>query len=115
MRRVFTGEEKADAVRQADECGVDRTITEALGLSNGSIGRWRAEGFGRKMVASSTGSVIERATSARTTYPALRCPSCADIFSIAGEPTNANRLRAWERHYEDSPDCLHSNLRRAQA
>jgi len=113
VRRIFTPEEKADIVRQADEAGVDRHIQQRHHLAQGTIGRWRREGYGRKLHTGSTGSVIERATNSRTTYPSLRCPSCADRFAIPGTPTNLNRLRAWERHYEDSPGCLVKNKRRA--
>jgi transposase-like protein len=107
-------EEKAEAVRLADETGSDREITRRLDLSQGAIARWRSEGFGRHMQTGSTGSPIEKVADPRTAHPSLRCPSCAAKFQIPGEATNVNRLRAWERHYEDSPECLARNLRRAQ-
>ena len=96
----------------ADEAGNDRQIQLQLNLAQGIIGRWRREGYGRRMETGSTGSPIERATNSRTEHPCLRCPACSRLFEIPGDATNLNRLRAWERHYEDSPGCLEDNKRR---
>jgi transposase-like protein len=112
IRRIFRPDEKAEAVRMADEAGNDRQIQLQLNLAQGIIGRWRREGYGRRMETGSTGSPIERATNSRTEHPCLRCPACSRLFEIPGEATNLNRLRAWERHYEDSPECLEANKRR---
>jgi len=113
IRRIFRPEEKAEAVRMADECGNDRAIVTQLNLCQGSIGRWRREGFGRALLTGPTGSVILRATDSRTVYPSLRCPACAEHFTLDGEPTNANRVKGYEGHYAASPECLAKNLRRA--
>lgn len=111
MRRVFTGEQKADYVRQADELGSDITIVRRHRLSNASIGRWRAEGYGRKLHTGSTGSPIERATSARSDSPSMRCPACASTFAVAGHDPES-RMTAWQAHYAVSASCLAKNIRR---
>ncbi len=112
IRRIFRPEEKAEAVRLADEAGNDRRIQLELNLPQGIIGRWRREGFGRRMETGSTGSPIERATNSRTEHPHLRCPACSNSFALPGEATNANRQQGWEQHYEESPGCLEVNKRR---
>ena len=46
-RQVHTDEAKNQAVKLADYRGNDRVVEEQLGLSGGSICRWRAAGFGK--------------------------------------------------------------------
>lgn len=120
-RRRYSDEEKAEAVRMADEMGSDSAAARELGMHAVSIGTWRRDGHGKRP-ARTTGTTsgthpsarevnVERAPAAG---PSLRCPSCREAFPIDGAADNPiAKAQAWSKHYRESPSCEETNRRRA--
>lgn len=109
-RRRFTDEEKHLAVREAESGVSDASVERRLGLSAGSINRWRKAGFGKKpgaMGGSTTGTNPGRPDKAKTgDGPSARCPVCKALVPVE-DPTQLNaRDNALLHHLDENPSCM---------
>ena len=109
-RRRYSDEEKAEAVRLADELGSDEAARKQLGISMGSIGNWRKAGHGKKPKSVTTPRPV--ADSAEHEGPKTKCSICKAKVPVVGEVNEVNRVTALREHYKESPDCSDALRRR---
>ena len=113
--RRYTAEEKAEAVRLADELGSDNAAGKQLGCSGVSISNWRKDGHGRKFKSVTETAVPRRqAPEPAADGPSMRCPVCRKPAPIDGEINEVTKVTAMREHYKTSPDCQEA-LRKRRA
>jgi transposase-like protein len=106
VRRRFTDEEKADAVRQADESGSDSAVAREIGCHATSIGNWRKAGLGRRPKSTTEVPDKAKAKSKETAAgPTVRCPICKTGAPIEGEISEVTKAQALREHYKTKPEC----------
>jgi len=104
--RRFSDEQKAEAVRMADEYGSDSKAAKECGTTATSISNWRKGGHGKKRK-----SVVETHADGRRSKeepgsgPSVRCPVCKFQSPITGEISPETRANALREHYKTAPDC----------
>ena len=119
-RRRYTTEEKAEAVRLADELGSDSAAGKQLGMHGVSIGNWRRAGIGKQPTASSKKAASKKAASKEAepkaapaaTSPTVKCKVCTEALPIVGEPSQVSRLAAHQAHWAAKPECGEAMRRR---
>lgn len=113
-QRRFTDEQKAEAVRTADDLGNDSEAARQFKTTSVSIKAWRNAGHGKR-----TKSVNETAENRSGKQqpahdaPQVKCPVCKDKVPIEGEPGIDSRAAALRGHYKVKPAC-EAELQRRQ-
>jgi hypothetical protein len=112
--RRYSGEEKAEAVRLAEELGADLKAENQLGVGHGNVRRWRDAGFGRKP-KSQIARPGPQAPEPPASGPSVRCPTCHAHLPLSGAPDETwARGEAFTQHYKTFPACEASNRRRGR-
>ena len=104
--RRFTPEQKAEAVRLADELGSDSEAARQSGTTSVSLKTWRKSGHGKRP-KSVNGTAENRGAKRADAHegPQVKCPVCNAKVPIVGEPGVESRATAIREHYKTSPDC----------
>jgi len=117
--RRFTPEQKAEAVRLADELGSDSEAARQSGTTSVSLKTWRKSGTTSvslktwrksghgKRPKSVNGTAENRGAKRADAHegPQVKCPVCNAKVPIVGEPGVESRATAIREHYKTSPDC----------
>lgn len=101
----YSDDERAEAVRLADELGSDNAAGKQLGISGVSIGSWRRAGHGKKPKSTITGENPRAKQPPAHDGPKTKCSVCKAKLPIEGEVGSESRLAALRAHYRDKPEC----------
>jgi hypothetical protein len=108
-RRKFSDDDKAEAVREAEQEGYRATAVR-LGVADTQIHRWKREGFGKRTAAMHGDNYNNDGAKAiaidTPSGPAIRCPVCKTGVPVTDPGDVEVKRKAMGDHYKVSPDCL---------
>lgn len=110
-RRRFTDDQKAEAVREAEQEGYRATAIR-LGVADTQIHRWKREGLGKRPVAMHGDNYNNGEAAKAAAGPAVRCPVCHVGCPVVDPSDNDEKRRVLGAHFKESPDCKETMRRR---